>query len=261
MTDERSQWQTVGSLFDLTGRVAVVTGASRGLGAAAASALDRGGARVALVARTASDLTSVASTLKNEPMVFDVDISDETVPAAVIAEVEQHAGKVDIVVNNAGVSNLTAAQRTTVESWDQVFDTNVKASFLFAQAAAAGMRSRGYGKIVNVSSVIAYASDSHSAAYSASKTGILGLTRALAVEWARFGIRVNALCPGWVLTEMTSALKENAAFADRVLGSVPQRRWGEPSDLDGAFIYLSSAASDFMTGQALTVDGGLLAKW
>lgn len=253
--------QTTCSLFDLTGRVAVVTGASRGLGAAAAAALDRAGARVALVARTKPDLVNVAAKLRNAPMVFEADICDPAVPASVVAEIEKQAGQLDIVVNNAGISNLGPAQRMSQESWDSVMNVNVRASFLFAQAAVAGMRARKYGKIVNVASVIAHASDSHSSAYSASKTGLIGLTRALAVEWAGYGIRVNALCPGWVLTEMTSGLQGNEAFANRVMQAVPQRRWGQPGDLDGAFVFLSSPASDFMTGQSLTVDGGLLAKW
>jgi NAD(P)-dependent dehydrogenase (short-subunit alcohol dehydrogenase family) len=261
MADDRSQSQTNSSLFDLSGRVAVVTGASRGLGAAAAAALDRAGARVALVARTADGLEKVAAGLSNDSLVVVGDIGDPETPAAAVARVAAELGPVDIVVNNAGIANLGPAHRLTQASWDEVMNVNVRASFLFAQAAAPGMRERGYGKIVNVASVIAQASDSHSAAYSASKTGILGLTRALAVEWAGQGIRVNALCPGWVLTEMTSALQSSEAFVNRVLNSVPQRRWGEPSDLDGAFVFLSSPASDFMTGQVLTVDGGLLSKW
>jgi NAD(P)-dependent dehydrogenase (short-subunit alcohol dehydrogenase family) len=259
--DDRPHMRTCGSLFDLTGKTALVTGASRGLGAAAARALDRAGARVALVARTKSSLTEVAAGLTNEPMVFEADISDPGSPAEIVGRVEDETGHLDVVVNNAGISNLGPAQRMSIESWDEVFAVNLRAAFLFSKASSAGMRSRGYGKIVNVASVISHASDAHSSAYSASKTGILGLTRALAVEWAGYGIRVNALSPGWVLTEMTAPLKENEAFANRVLGSVPQRRWGEPEDLDGAFVFLASPASDFMTGQDLTVDGGLLAKW
>src|SRR5580692_723585 len=139
--DDRPHMRTCDSLFDLTGKTALVTGASRGLGAAAARALDRAGARVALVARTKSSLTEVAAGLTNEPMVFEADISDPGSPAEIVGRVEDETGHLDVVVNNAGISNLGPAQRMSIESWDEVFAVNLRAAFLFSKASSAGMRS------------------------------------------------------------------------------------------------------------------------
>lgn len=260
MADERTKSRTTDSLFDLTGNVAIVTGASRGIGARLAQALDAAGCRVALVARTEDALREVASTMANDPLVYAVDIADPEVPAQVVAAVEHEAGKVDIVVNNAGMPGFGDARKLEVELWDRVHAVNVRAAFLFSRAAAPGMIERGAGKIVNVASVIAFASDGYASPYSSSKTAVLGLTRSLAVEWARRGIQVNALAPGWVATELNEAVR-SAEFDERVLNAIPQRRWGETDDLVGPVLFLCSKASDYVTGQTLIVDGGLLSKW
>jgi 2-deoxy-D-gluconate 3-dehydrogenase len=259
MEDTLPRFRTNG--FDLSDRVAIVTGASRGIGASAAAALDRAGCRVALVSRSEEHLQGVAEGLKNDPLVVPSDISNADEPARVVEAVERAAGRVDILVNNAGVTNLSSAMKMDVATWDTATNINLRAAFLFAQAAGRGMIERRSGKIVNVASIIAFSGDAMAAAYTATKTGMVGLTRALAVEWAKRGIQVNALCPGWVDTELTSGLRSNEAFEQRVIGSVPQGRWGDPGDMDGPIVFLSSAASDFMTGQTLVVDGGLLSRW
>lgn len=259
MPIDRPRFQTIG--FSLDGSVAMITGASRGIGAAAAAALDRAGCRVAITARSEERLTQVASGLANDPLVVVSDISDPEEPSRVVAEVERTAGRIDILINNAGITNLAPVHRMGLADWEATSNVNLRAAFLFAQAAGRGMLQRGSGKVVNVASIIAFAGDAMATAYTATKTGMVGLTRALAVEWARKGIQVNALCPGWVDTELTSGLRTNEAFEHRVVSSVPQGRWGEPADMEGPIVFLCSAASDFMTGQTLVVDGGLLSRW
>lgn len=247
--------------FSLEGKIAIVTGASRGIGAAMARALDASGARVALVARTEPALNAVAEDLGNEPIVMVADLKDPQTPGLVVDQVVDEAGGLDILVNNSGMAPLAPAVDLPVEAWDETMGVNLRAPFLLAREAAKVMIPRGGGKIVNVSSIVAFAADAWAAAYASSKTGLLGLTRSLAIEWARKNIQVNALCPGWIATEMTDAMRGNGALEQRVLGAVPQRRWGDPEDMVGALIFLSSSASDFMTGQTLVVDGGLLAGW
>ena len=166
----------------------------------------------------------------------------------------------DIVINNAGMPGFGDARKIDVALWDRVHDVNVRAAFLFARAAAPGMIERGSGKIVNVASIIAFAADGYATPYAASKTAVIGLTRSLAIEWGRRGIQVNALAPGWVATELNEAVRSEE-FDKRVLDAIPQQRWGETDDMIGPVLFLCSPASDYMTGQTLIVDGGLLAKW
>jgi NAD(P)-dependent dehydrogenase (short-subunit alcohol dehydrogenase family) len=260
MADDRTKSRTTDTLFDLTGRVAIVTGASRGIGARLAQALDEAGCRVALVARTKDALEGVAASMTNDPLVIAGDIGDADVPGAVVAEVEEAAGRVDIVINNAGMPGFGDARKLDVELWDRVHNVNLRAPFLFARAAAPGMIERGYGKIVNVASVIAFAADGYASPYAASKTGVLGLTRSLAIEWGRRGIQVNALAPGWVATELNEGVRTEE-FDKRVIDAIPASRWGETDDMVGPVLFLCSPASNYVTGQTLIVDGGLLAKW
>lgn len=260
MADERPKSRTTDTLFDLTDRVAIVTGASRGIGARLAQGLDEAGCRVALVARSKDALEGVAASLTNDPLVIAADIGDPDVPGAVVAEVEEAAGRIDIVVNNAGMPGFGDARKLDVELWDRVHNVNLRAPFLFARAAAPGMIERGYGKIVNVASVIAFAADGYASPYAASKTGVLGLTRSLAIEWGRRGIQVNALAPGWVATELNEAVRTEE-FDKRVIDAIPASRWGETDDMVGPVLFLCSPASNYVTGQTLIVDGGLLAKW
>lgn len=248
-------------LFDLSGRTAIVTGASRGIGATMAKALDGAGAQVVLVARDEAALEAVAKELEHDPIVLPADLSEPGAPERVVARVAELAGGLHILVNNSGIAPLAPSVGVSLEDWERTLGVNLRAPFLLARESAKIMLENGGGKIVNVASIIAFASDAWSAAYTASKSGLVGLTRALAVEWARKGIQVNALCPGWIETDMTEAIRGSGKLEERVLNAVPQRRWGQPEDLSGGLIFLCSSASDFITGQTLVADGGLLAAW
>jgi 2-deoxy-D-gluconate 3-dehydrogenase len=248
-------------IFDLTGRRVLVTGASRGIGAGLAAALGQAGAEVALVARDRAALTTVAAEIEQKTVCIAADLSDPAAAVDVVEQAEQALGPLDVLVNNSAMTVGGPALDATADSWDTVSNLNARAPFLLAQAAARGMIERRSGKIINLGSIVSYVGDSMAPAYVATKTAVLGLTRALAVEWAPFGVTVNALCPGWIETDMTADLQANAKFNERVLRSVPARRWGKPSDLTAAMIFLASPGSDFMTGQSLIVDGGLLARW
>jgi NAD(P)-dependent dehydrogenase (short-subunit alcohol dehydrogenase family) len=244
-------------LFSLEGRRALVTGASRGIGVTICRVLDAAGAQVVLVARDAARLEQLAAELRNDPVVLPADLLHAEEALRVAAE----AGAVHVLVNNASLSEPTPAAEVTLESWDRTLSLNLRSAFALTQAVAPAMIDAGWGKVVNVASVMAFFGDAYAAAYAASKAGTLGLTRALAVEWARAGVRVNALCPGWIDTDMVADLRRDERFERRVLRSVPMNRWGTPDDLAGAVLFLSTRASDFMTGQALVVDGGLSASW
>lgn len=247
----------VSQLFSLEGRRALVTGASRGIGAAIARVLDAAGAQVVLVARDGELLERLASDLQHDAVVIPADL----LSAAEATRVAREAGTVHVLVNNASLSESMPAAEVTLESWDRTLSLNLRSAFALSQALAPGMIGAGWGKIVNVASVMAFLGDMYSAAYAASKAGTLGMTRSLAVEWARAGVRVNALCPGWIDTDMVAELRADERFERRVLRRVPMRRWGTPQDMAGAALFLSTPASDFMTGQALVVDGGLTAGW
>lgn len=248
-------------LFGLTGRRALVTGASRGIGARAAQALDAVGARVALVARSESQLRDVAATLQNEPLLIPADLAERDAIERIADEVDAAWGGIDILVNNAGLSRPAPALKLAAADWDDVVDLNLRSVFTLTQALAAGMLERGSGRIVNISSVLGLLGEAGAAPYSASKAGLNGLTRSLAVEWAAHGVTVNALCPGWVDTEMVADLRKDPRFDKRVLKRVAARRWGVPGDMDGALLLLASPASAYLTGQTIVVDGGLSAGW
>lgn len=246
-------------LFDLSGRTALITGASRGIGALAARALDSAGARVVLCARDAARLEHVAAGLRHDPVVVTADLADrQAVPRllAALGTIE-----VDVLVNNAATSELGPARELTEQSWDRVQDLNLRSVFLLSRALASPMAERGWGKIVNVASILGRLGDTNASAYVTSKAALLGLTKSLGVEWARSGITVNALSPGWIDTDMIVDLKSAPSFDRRVTRRTPAGRWGAVDDLAGAFVFLSSRASDFMVGQELVVDGGVSASW
>jgi hypothetical protein len=244
--------------FRLDGEVALVTGASSGLGARFAAVLDAVGARVALTGRRRDRLDEVARDL-TDPIVIDGDLTDPGARAEVIPKVIDGAGRIDVVVNNAGRSEPMRALDEPVDHFRATVELNLVAPFAVAQDAANAMVERSIrGRIVNVVSIYALAGIGRvpEASYSASKGGLLSLTRELASQWARKNIRVNALAPGWFPSEMTADLFADERLRSWVGDRTPLRRGGEPHELDGALLFLCSAASSYVTGQVLAVDGG-----
>jgi len=244
--------------FRLDGKVAILTGASSGLGARFARVLDSAGASVVLAARRQDRLDALAAELKNA-VTMSCDVSEPEAPERLVAHAVEQRGSVDIVVNNAGVTTVTPALRESAEEFRRVVDVNLVAPFLVARAAAAVMRDHGRGgSIVNVASAAGYKSSPMlpQAAYVSSKTGVRGLTRELALQWARYGIRVNALAPGMFPSEMTTDLVDNDELRTAFEQSVPLRRVGREDELDGILLYLASDASTYVTGQTFIVDGG-----
>jgi NAD(P)-dependent dehydrogenase (short-subunit alcohol dehydrogenase family) len=244
----------------LHGRAALVTGASGGLGAHFAGVLARCGARVAVAARRADACAAVCEAIAasgGEAFSVRMDVADGTSVKAAMTEVEERFGRLDILINNAGIAAPAPALDLGEDDWDAVLDTNLKGAFLAAQAAAQAMKRHGGGAIVNVASILGLRVAGQVAAYAASKAGLVQLTKALALEWARHGIRVNALCPGYIETDINRDFFQGDA-GQAMLKRVPQRRLGQPSDLDGPLLLLCSDASAYMTGAVVAVDGGHL---
>jgi len=242
------------SLFDLTGRTALVTGSTRGLGLALARALADAGARVGVSGRSAEACEAVAASLP-DAVAAPFDVTDEDAAAAAI----HRLGRVDVLVNNAGIQLRRPLEQFSVEEWRRVLDVNVTSAFLVARAVVPQMIERGRGKIVNTCSVTSEVGRQTIGPYAASKGALKLLTRAMCADWARHGIQANGIGPGYFRTEMNVALQEDAAFDAWLRARVPAGRWGEPHELGGAAVFLASAASDFVNGQILYVDGGMLA--
>ena len=245
---------------DLTGRTALVTGASSGLGRHFARVLARAGAEVIVAARREDALQEVCNEIAGQgggARAVQLDVSD---PASVENAIEAAAssGGLDILVNNAGVTVSKSVLDVSEEDWDHVIDTNLKGSFLVAQATARLMKARGRGgSIVNIASVLGLRVAGHVSPYVASKAGVVHLTKAMALELARYNIRVNALCPGYIETELNRDFFQSEA-GQALIRRIPQRRLGRPSDLDGALLLLCSEAGSYITGSTLAVDGGHL---
>ena len=248
--------------FSLEGKTAIVTGANTGLGQAMAVALATAGADVALVGRSAPDETeSLIKSLGRKTAVVMADLSDASVVTSVIAGCEQQLGPVDILVNNAGIIRRQDALEFSEDDWDDVMATNLKVPFFLAQAAAKSMlRDKRGGKIINVASLLSLQGGIRVASYTASKSGLAGITRLLANEWAARGINVNAIVPGYFATNNTVALRNDADRNRQILERVPAGRWGDPDDLAGTAVYLASNASDYVHGVLIPVDGGWLAR-
>ncbi len=245
--------------FDLSGKVALVTGASSGLGVHFARTLAEAGAAVVLAARRAERLASLQAELQKsgaKAAAVTLDVQSGEAVAAAFDQAETALGPVDIVVNNAGISIVKPALEMPEQDWDSVVDTNLRGAWLVAQTAAKRwVAAKRPGAIVNIASILGLRTIGQVAPYNASKAGLIHLTRALAMEWARYQIRVNAICPGYIETEMNSDFWKTPA-GQRLIERIPQRRIGQPEHLDGALLLLASEAGAFMTGSVLTVDGG-----
>jgi NAD(P)-dependent dehydrogenase (short-subunit alcohol dehydrogenase family) len=245
--------------FDLTGKVALVTGASSGLGVHFARTLATAGAAVVIAARRADRLASLEAELRQagaRVAAVELDVQSAESIAAAFDAAEKALGPIDIVVNNAGISIVKPALDMPVEDWDAVVNTNLRGAWLVAQTAGKRwLAAKRPGAIVNIASILGLRTIGQVAPYNASKAGLIHLTRALAMEWARHNIRVNAICPGYIETEMNSDFWKTPG-GQRLIERIPQRRIGKPEHLDGALLLLASEAGSFMTGSVVTVDGG-----
>jgi len=248
-------------LFDLTGRVAIVTGANTGIGQALAIALAEAGADVALVGRTPADETAEkVRSAGRRAAIIRADLSTVAPVQEVVDQTVSELGRLDILVNNAGIIRRADTLEFTEEDWDAVIDTNLKSVFFLSQAAARHMVKAGGGKIINIASLLSFQGGIRVPSYTASKSGVAGLTKLLANEWAPKGINVNAIAPGYIATNNTAALQADETRNRQILERIPAARWGQPSDLAGAAVFLASRASDYVQGHILAVDGGWLSR-
>ena len=251
----------MGNPFDLTGRIAVVTGASTGLGRGMIQGLAEAGADIVGVGRsdaaaTAADVAAAGRRFAH----IKADLGEPGVASGVIDQAAQAFGRIDILVNNAGIIIRNDSLDFTEDDWDRVMDLNLKSVFFLAQAAARRFVDQGGGKIINIASMLSYQGGTRVPSYTASKSGVLGLTRLLACEWAAKGINVNGIAPGYMETDNTEALRNDPVRSTEILGRIPAGRWGAPEDLKGAAVFLASAASDYIHGYTIAVDGGWLAR-
>jgi len=247
--------------FDLTGKVAVVTGANTGIGQAIAVALAEAGADVACVGRTpAEDTVAKIRALGRKAEIVSADLSTIEPVQRVVDETIAKLGGLDILINNAGIIRRADAVDFSEADWDAVIDTNLKSVFFLCQAAGRHMIANGGGKIVNIASMLTFQGGIRVPSYTASKSGIGGLTKLLANEWAAKGINVNAIAPGYIATNNTAALQADEERNASILGRIPAGKWGDASDLGGAAVFLSSAAANYVQGHILAVDGGWLAR-
>lgn len=242
----------------LEGKVAIVTGGNGGIGRAIALALAEQGARTAVAARNPEKNRSVAkelAALAPESLVSEVDVLSRDAASEFVTRVHETWGRLDVLANNAGIVEVSLAEDTPIESWERVIATNLTAAFLWSKQAIPYMKAHGGGKIINMASMYTVFGAPFMASYAASKGGIIALTRSLAVELAPHNIQVNALAPGWILTDMTTGL-QGSDYEKEILMRTPAGRWGVGDDVKGPAVFLASAASDFVTGHVLAVDGG-----
>jgi 2-deoxy-D-gluconate 3-dehydrogenase len=248
------------NLFNLEGKVALVTGGNAGLGQAVAVALAQAGADIVSTSRRpAPETQSAVEALNRRFLSVTADLTT-TAPIDGIVEQAIAFGGLDVLVNNAGIIRRADSVDFTEADWDDVIDTNLKSAFFLAQAAGRHMIAQGRGKIINIASMLSFQGGIRVPSYTASKSGLAGITRLLACEWASKGINVNAIAPGYMTTDNTEALRTDKARNQQILDRIPAGRWGEASDLGGAAVFLASSASDYVNGAIIPVDGGWLAR-
>ena len=242
--------------IDLSGRVALVTGSTRGIGRRIAETLAECGARVAVVGRDAAKASEVAAQISPDARGFACDVADVASVTALIAAVEEAFGSVDILVNNAGLTRDNIMLRLKDEDWDTVINANLRGAFAATRAATRGMMKRRWGRIINISSVVGLVGNKGQSNYAASKAGLIGLTKAVAKEFASRNILANAIAPGFIQTDMTDAMTPEARAA--LVGTIPLERLGDPRDVASMVAFLASEHASYITGQVLVVDGGMV---
>ena len=249
------------SQFSLTGKTALVTGASKGIGASIAIAMAQAGADVVLVGRSQDSLSATRTAIENlgrttETLIADVESRDQI--AAAFKSIEQL--NVEIVVNNAGSISRAPAIETSLEDWDRIIDTNLNSVFQISQLCAKSMLARGHGRIINIASLLSFQGGINVPAYTASKHAVAGVTKALANEWGAKGVTVNAIAPGYISTDNTQALRNDVDRNTSILARIPIGRWGTPEDLAAVAVFLASPAAAYINGEIITVDGGWMGR-
>jgi 2-deoxy-D-gluconate 3-dehydrogenase len=249
------------SQFSLTGKTALVTGASKGIGASIAIAMAQAGADVVLVGRSQDSLSATRTAIENlgrttETLIADVESRDQI--AAAFKSIEQL--NVEIVVNNAGSISRAPAIETSLEDWDRIIDTNLNSVFQISQLCAKSMLAKGRGRIINIASLLSFQGGINVPAYTASKHAVAGVTKALANEWGAKGVTVNAIAPGYISTDNTQALRNDVDRNASILARIPIGRWGTPEDLAAVAVFLASPAAAYINGEIITVDGGWMGR-
>ncbi|WP_445283794.1 SDR family NAD(P)-dependent oxidoreductase [Streptomyces sp. DSM 118148] len=246
-------------MTDLHGKVAIVTGAGRGLGRSMAQALVEAGAAVTVAARTTTELDSFVDEAKaagGQALACQTDITDEASVESMVEATVETFGRIDILVNNSGIVATTPLLDQPADEWDRVLATNLRGTYLATRAAGRHLVAQGAGKVINIASNFALQGVANHAAYSASKAGVIGFTRSMAIEWAKAGVQVNAIAPGYFATPLNAELREDAETLAKVVHAIPARRMGEPEELKPWLLLLAGSASDFMTGEVIVIDGG-----